>query len=511
MSKLNTTFFPVCLLVLAASLAKTYVVENNYATSIYDMGKLVSYELYLLNTLEKFSEKLQQRVDTIEHYLQMMEYEESGQLPTHPIDSFRVVRRLYSDYANWVWYLEQQPWEAYVLNITAIAAKMPTTKDMGEATRGLELIQSVYSISTRNMAQGVFREVHSNISLNAMECYTIAKDMVKYKNLTRAMEWLNVGVEKYMEDEQNEENYLYTQLGVTLVSFHELLVEIKEGLGSRTSALAELEAAIGTWSEKVSLRRTYARLAMNIRIGKEPPLKEEQPQGVYEQCCSVECRPIGKLVCLYNTTASPFLRLAPLKMELLSLDPYMVLYHDVLSERDIIGIKNLAQGSLVPALTISSNISLQERPARTTNGAWIKQTDGVMLRMTQLTQDMTNFDLHDSEIFQVMNYGIGGYYAIHYDFFGYSLQTDFSDRISTALFYLSDVTLGGATVFPSLRLSVFPKKGSALLWYNLDHKGDGDVRTLHSACPTVVGSRWVMTKWIREWRQLFKRPCLKNI
>jgi len=84
------------------------------------------------------------------------------------------------------------------------------------------------------------------------------------------------------------------------------------------------------------------------------------------------------------------------------------------------------------------------------------------------------------------------------------------DRMATAIFYvsnsglkkkifdhsrnihpkLSNVPQGGATVFPSLNVSIFPKKGSALIWYNLDHKGDGDRRTGHSACPTIVGSRW---------------------
>jgi len=33
-------------------------------------------------------------------------------------------------------------------------------------------------------------------------------------------------------------------------------------------------------------------------------------------------------------------------MEVLSLDPYMVIYHDVVSEKDIISIKNLSKSGL---------------------------------------------------------------------------------------------------------------------------------------------------------------------
>jgi len=62
-----------------------------------------------------------------------------------------------------------------------------------------------------------------------MECYTIAKDMAKNNELKFAVEWLNVGVEKYMEDRENED--LYTQLGVPLVSFYKLLAELENALG----------------------------------------------------------------------------------------------------------------------------------------------------------------------------------------------------------------------------------------------------------------------------------------
>lgn len=49
---------------------------------------------------------------------------------------------------------------------------------------------------------------------------------------------------------------------------------------------------------------------------------------------------------------------------------------------------------------------------------------------------------------------------------------------------------GGATVFPNIERAVFPKKGAAIIWYNLKHDGEGDTRTLHAACPVLVGSKW---------------------
>lgn len=52
---------------------------------------------------------------------------------------------------------------------------------------------------------------------------------------------------------------------------------------------------------------------------------------------------------------------------------------------------------------------------------------------------------------------------------------------------------GGATVFPIINVAVQPKKGTALVWYNLHRSGEGDFRTRHAACPVLYGSKWGKT------------------
>ncbi len=85
------------------------------------------------------------------------------------------------------------------------------------------------------------------------------------------------------------------------------------------------------------------------------------------------------------------------------------------------------------------------------------------------------------------------------------------NRIATWLNYMSDVEAGGATVFPLLGVTVWPKKYSAAFWYNLHKSGDGDPLTVHAACPVLVGSKWVSNKWIHERGQEFRKPCALKI
>ncbi|XP_044314406.1 prolyl 4-hydroxylase subunit alpha-1-like [Drosophila rhopaloa] len=61
-----------------------------------------------------------------------------------------------------------------------------------------------------------------------------------------------------------------------------------------------------------------------------------------------------------------------------------------------------------------------------------------------------------------------------------------------------------------INISVTPKKGSAVFWHNLHNSGAMNFKTLHSGCPVIVGSKYVLTKWINELPQLFFTPCIKN-
>ena len=75
--------------------------------------------------------------------------------------------------------------------------------------------------------------------------------------------------------------------------------------------------------------------------------------------------------------------------------------------------------------------------------------------------------------------------------------------------YLSDVQLGGNTVFPTVGAYVRPVKGSVVIWWNMDKNGGYDWRTRHGGCPVMVGSKWITNKWVRANAQMFKRPCPK--
>ena len=72
-------------------------------------------------------------------------------------------------------------------------------------------------------------------------------------------------------------------------------------------------------------------------------------------------------------------------------------------------------------------------------------------------------------------------------------------RIFTFIFYLNDVEEGGETAFPSIGLTVKPKKGAALLWhstaiddFNKQHPG-----AFHESKDVIRGRKYAANTWIR--------------
>jgi prolyl 4-hydroxylase len=117
--------------------------------------------------------------------------------------------------------------------------------------------------------------------------------------------------------------------------------------------------------------------------------------------------------------------------------------------------------------------------------------------------EITGTPVPNGEGIQILNYAGGGEYRPHFDYFpdntGGRVHTAKSgQRTITVIMYLNDVKAGGATVLPDIKLSVYPKKGSALYFSYVNSKGQVDPSTLHGGSPVVDGEKWIATKWIRE-------------
>lgn len=142
---------------------------------------------------------------------------------------------------------------------------------------------------------------------------------------------------------------------------------------------------------------------------------------------------------------------------------------------------------------------------RTSDGTYFRKKQSALIAaIEKRCQQWTGFPEINGEFIQVMRYRKGGEYRSHHDYFDPKVPSfseqflDGGQRIATILLYLNDVKSGGATEFTDLGVKVYPKKGSALLFMNVDQSNRVDSSTLHAGLPVETGEKWIATLWIRE-------------
>lgn len=111
------------------------------------------------------------------------------------------------------------------------------------------------------------------------------------------------------------------------------------------------------------------------------------------------------LRCRYFTEGTPFLQLAPLKLEQLNLEPFVGIFHDVISIDEQKALINLT----------SDRLRLQN-PHRAVMEAEVEMNASKHVeRIHQRIEDMTGLDLAESPPLTILNYGIGGQHPMHLD------------------------------------------------------------------------------------------------
>lgn len=110
---------------------------------------------------------------------------------------------------------------------------------------------------------------------------------------------------------------------------------------------------------------------------------------------------------------TPFLHIAPLKMEELSIDPLAVLYYDAIYESEIAWFLNKTL-NFIPALLDMRELS-KDRTAQNVN--FENNMEEVSLTLHKRLTDMTGFSMDGGDDLSLINYGIGGHYSLHLDAF----------------------------------------------------------------------------------------------
>ncbi|KAF1373407.1 hypothetical protein PFLUV_G00238550 [Perca fluviatilis] len=382
---------------------------------------------------------------------------------------------------------------AFISNLTIHRQHFPNDEDQNGAAKALTRLLDTYRLDTDTFSSGELPGLSLSSprsSLSVSDCFDLGK--VAY----------------------SEADYYHTELWMN---------QAQSGwTGARQAAHPTHPRANGNlkYFEFQLAKRRQAEEGGERGETRGRPADYLPERKQYEQLCRGEGirmtpRRQSRLFCrYYDNNRHPMYVIGPVKQEDEWDRPLILRYHDIVSDAEIERVKELAKPRLRRA-TISNPVTGVLEPAhyRISKSAWLGAFEHpVVDRINQRIEDITGLDVSTAEELQVANYGVGGQYEPHFDFRRKDEPDAFEElgtgnRIATWLLYMSDVQAGGATVFTDVGAAVWPKKGTAVFWYNLFPSGEGDDRTRHAACPVLVGNKWVSNKWIHERGQEFRRRC----
>uniref|UniRef100_A0A674B3V2 procollagen-proline 4-dioxygenase n=1 Tax=Salmo trutta TaxID=8032 RepID=A0A674B3V2_SALTR len=416
----------------------------------------------------------------------------------HPVNAYKLMKRLNTEWSELESLVLQDPSDGFISNMTVHRQYFPDEEDEKGAAKALMRLQDTYKLDSESFSKGKLPGMHHNAILTVDDCYDMGKTAYNEADYYHAVLWMQQALRQMDAGEEH------------VVSKADVL----DYLSYSVYQMGDLPRAI-------ELTRRLVR-----------PKDYLPEREIYEGLCRGEGVKMtserrSRLYCRYHDgNRNPRLLLQPMKEEDEWDSPHIVRYLNALSDSEIEKIKELAKPRLARATVRDPKTGV----LTTANyrwgfgalcgsldllsfSAWLEgEEDPVIERVNQRIEDITGLTTQTAELLQIANYGVGGQYEPHFDFSRKDEPDAFKtlgtgNRVATFLNYMSDVEAGGATVFPDFGAAIYPKKGTAVFWYNLFRSGEGDYRTRHAACPVLVGCKWVSNKWIHERGQEFRRPC----
>ncbi|XP_022210974.2 prolyl 4-hydroxylase subunit alpha-1 [Drosophila obscura] len=490
-----------------------------FYSSVDTMQELAQLELELLNATRSYLMAQQQQTNLFRRFLEQLKQEHDMAMDLidldeylgHPLHAFRLIKRLVYDWdALHTPLVENKPREDYrqVVDNLSKEVGFPDLSELQGAVKGVLRLQTVYNFTAANLADGIINGFFYDSEMNWRECYEIGVQLFDLGEHQRSLEWLQVAF-----------NLLRTSPEMGEEGKSQFIADIKEYVALANFELENPKLAVRLLEKVLQTEPTHparhTRIYMEHRDLAETRQQKQEPSWFanYTRLCQGRRFPEKgngiPLRCFLDGNRHAYFTLAPLQVEQVHLDPDINVYHGILSLDQIDSIFEEADKLEMTRSGVAGTGGTRTVvDLRVSQQTWLDYESPIMKSIARLVAFISGFDIAGAESMQVANYGVGGQYEPHPDYFEVNLPTDYKgDRISTSMFYLSDVEQGGYTVFTKLNVFLPPIKGALVMWHNLHRSLEVDPRTYHAGCPVIIGSKRIGNIWMHSGYQEFRRPC----
>ncbi|XP_050984443.1 prolyl 4-hydroxylase subunit alpha-3 isoform X2 [Labeo rohita] len=413
-------------------------------TSMTSVKQAVIAERQLIDYLRIYLEHETQRLDDIKRFFSRVTslhsgiYNEQSATIANPIVAFKLVKRLKSEWMNVVHSNEAEE------NINALRegyrrmeGSLPKLEDLQGAAQGLMRLQDVYDLRVEGLVRGHFQRITNGNAvdiykplvpdtLSGDDCFLVGKVAYDLEDYYHSVQWFEEAVRLFRGTDWSPENEGTLEDALDHLAFS----HFKTGNISYALSLSQELLLHDPMNSRVHFNvEKYEKLldespavTNQSLVLKRPDSTYLRTRNVYEKLCQTKGSQSKhfenpRLFCDYFTNGSPGLLLQPIKRELISLHPYVVLFHSFVSQAEAKSIREYAAPGLRRSV-VASGVNQTTAEYRISKSAWLKDSAyGVVGKVDRRITMVTglNVQLPYAEYLQVVNYGIGGHYEPHFD------------------------------------------------------------------------------------------------
>ncbi|KAI4814904.1 prolyl 4-hydroxylase subunit alpha-3 isoform X1 [Pseudochaenichthys georgianus] len=514
-------------------------------TSLLNVKQAISVERKLIDYLKTYIDHESERLEDVKRFYAKVSdlhtelYKGPATAMANPLVAFTLIKRLHSEWLNVVHSNEaQENTQALRSSYEKEDADLPKLEDLQGAAQGLMRLQDVYVLQVASLVRGLFQRVTEgqpidiyrpavSVPLSGDDCFLVGKVAYEQHDYYHSVQWLEESVRLFRGagGEWIPENAGTLEDALDHLAFSHFKTGNISFALSLSQELLHHDPMNGRVLQNVEkYERLLVRsppLSITDHGLKRPTSNNLRTRDTYETLCQTQGSQQmhfknPRLFCDFFTNGNPGLLLLPVRREVLSLQPYVVLYHNFITDTEAEDIKTTAHAGLRRSV-VAAGEKQATAEYRISKSAWLKDSaHSTVGKLDQKISMLTGLNVKHpyGEYLQVVNYGIGGHYEPHFDHATspsspvFKLKT--GNRVATFMIYLSSVEAGGSTAFIYANFSIPVVEKAAIFWWNLHRNGQGNEDTLHAGCPVLIGDKWVANKWIHEHGQEFLHRCSLN-
>tara|TARA_B100000214_G_scaffold40023_1_gene25084 strand:- start:859 stop:1464 length:606 start_codon:yes stop_codon:yes gene_type:complete len=181
--------------------------------------------------------------------------------------------------------------------------------------------------------------------------------------------------------------------------------------------------------------------------------------------------------------------------------------HDFISQEECEEILAYSWQNMERSTVASKDGKGQKHDKRTGSNTWLQHDASPMIKgVADRISQMVRMPLKNAEPFQVVYYKENEEYDYHWDSFDESddvateeYTKNGGQRLITVLGYLRDVPKGGETGFNHLGVNIQPRRGSVIVWWNVEpNTTKREIKSQHAGLPVLEGEKYAFNLWFRE-------------